>query len=111
MNAASAQMRNSTPHSIVFLRKAAPGGEEEPLMRTLAIICLGLGLLAATPAIAEPANDVATLHPGHQGHLKSGKFYPGVPATEFHEVEAYETGPGGWAEQKSNGANDQRAVD
>jgi hypothetical protein len=79
-------------------------------MRILAITCLGLGLLAATPAIAESAKEAATLHPGHKGHLASGKFYPGVPATTFHEEGGYETGPGGWAEQKSDGANDQRAV-
>jgi hypothetical protein len=85
-------------------------------MRILAIFCLSLGLLAATPAIAEPASDIATVHPGHQGHLKSGQTYPGVPATEFHAdfdvgADTYPTGPGGWAEEKSNGANTQRAAD
>jgi hypothetical protein len=81
------------------------------------LICAGS--LFATAASAEPPdharNDDASLHPGHQGHLSSGREYPGRPATEFHEsLEAegepsFPTGPGGWAEQQSDSANAQRS--
>jgi hypothetical protein len=81
------------------------------------LICAGS--LFATAASAEPpghaGNDDASLHPGHQGHLSSGREYPGRPATEFHEsLEAegepsFPTGPGGWAEQQSDSANAQRS--
>jgi hypothetical protein len=75
----------------------------------LAAVCAGLFLLAPSPSVA--ASDAARLHPGHQGHLASGKEYPGVPATQYHTVAPFEEGPGGWAEEKSGGANDQRAVE
>jgi hypothetical protein len=82
----------------------------------VAAACAGLFLFAPSPSVAAPPEGDPKLHPGHFGHVASGKEYPGVPATEFHEaLEAgeatYPTGPGGWAEEKSGGANDQRAVE
>src|SRR5687768_8699399 len=80
-------------------------------------LCIGIGTLFTTAASAadQPAKkDTATLHPGHQGHLSSGQTYPGQPATQFHEAldagqQTYPTGPGGFAEQQSGGANAQRS--
>ncbi|WP_287331886.1 hypothetical protein, partial [Mesorhizobium sp.] len=44
---------------------------------------IGAGSLFATAAYAEPPdharNDDAGLHPAHQGHLSSGREYPGRP--------------------------------
>jgi hypothetical protein len=82
-------------------------------MKRILISVLGAAALFASPALAEPPdnarNDTGTLHPGHQGHLSSGREYPGKAATDFHDGTSYETGPGGYAEQQSGGANAQRS--
>jgi hypothetical protein len=89
-------------------------------MRHALAVALGIsiGTLFTGTAWADPPdrarNDTGSLHPGHQGHLSSGQTYPGEPATQFHNAldageETYPTGPGGWAEQQSEGANAQRS--
>ncbi|THK34527.1 hypothetical protein EHS39_29435 [Ensifer sp. MPMI2T] len=83
-------------------------------MKCVLMLALGIsaGTLLVTAAGAQSPSQArgatATLHPGHQGHLSSGQTYPGKPATDWHDGDPYATGPGGYAQQQSGGANAQR---
>lgn len=80
------------------------------MKRVLALaFSIYIGWLLPTMVVAQSARSDATLHPGHQGVLSSGKEYPGKPATDFHDGIGFTTGPGGYAEQQSGGANAQRS--